>query len=183
MLAINFSPFPVLQTERLLLREINVSDAAQIFKLRSNPVSMQYLSRPVMKNEEEAQLLITRNKGDISSNTGITWAIALKEQPETLIGTFGFWRIEKENYRAEIGYMFLPEYFGKGYAKEVIFCGIDFAFHTLNIHSIEANIHPANKASEAVLLKAGFVQEGYFKENFFFNGSFLDSVIFSLVKK
>jgi len=53
----------------------------------------------------------------------------------------------------------------------------------LNIHSIEANIHPANKASEAVLLKAGFVQEGYFKENFFFNGSFLDSVIFSLVKK
>ncbi len=183
MLEVNFSPFPQLQTERLLLRQMLAEDAPQIFALRSNPVSMQYLSKPLMQKEADALAFINLITENLNNNVGITWAVTLKEYPQQLIGTFGFWRIEKEHYRAEIGYMLLPEYFGKGYTTEAIFCGTNFAFSQMKLHSIEANIDPENKASEAVLLKTGFVKEAYFKENFYYNGEFLDSAIFSLVRQ
>lgn len=181
MLQPEFDPFPVLSTQRLLLRKIELSDAAQILQMRSNPAIMQYISRPLMHTEAEAIALIELILQELQQNNGITWAIALKEKPEMLIGTIGFWRIIKAHFRAEIGYMLMPEYGGKGLATEAIKESIQYAFGQMGLHSIEANIDPTNKASEAVLRKCGFVQEAYFKENFFFDGRFLDSAIFSLV--
>lgn len=183
MLHPEFYPFPVLNSQRLLLRKLERSDAAQILQMRSNADIMQYISRPLMHTEAEAIALIELTLQNLEQNNGITWAIALKEKPDMLIGTIGFWRLIKEHYRAEIGYMLMPEYAGKGLATEAINESIQYAFGPLELHSIEANIDPANKASEAVLRKCGFVQEAYFKENFFFDGRFLDSAIFSLINK
>jgi ribosomal-protein-alanine N-acetyltransferase len=53
----------------------------------------------------------------------------------------------------------------------------------MNLHSIEANINPENIASRKLLEKTGFVREAYFKENYFFNGKFIDSEIYSLLNK
>lgn len=182
MLEINFNPFPVLNSERLLFREISENDADTIFQLRSDPVSMEFLDRAPLKAKEEALALIKKMKEDISNNNGIVWALALKEEPAKSIGTISFWRIEKENHRAEIGYMLLPVYFNKGYMTEAINRVNEYAFTKMNLHSIEANINPANAASAAILLKTGFVKEGHFKENYFFDGKFIDSAIFSLLK-
>lgn len=182
MLDINFQPFPVITTARLLLRQLTVADTARFLQLRSDKTALEFLDKEPMQNEDEAVTLINKIQENLDNNTGITWAVALKEEPELLIGTLGFWRIIKEHYRAEIGYMLLPEYFNKGYMTEAIHTANDFAFNQLNLHSIEANINPANKASEALLLKTGFRKEAYFKESFYFNGVFKDSAVFSLLK-
>ena len=182
MLEVNFKPFPVFNSERLLFRLPTVTDAAQVFRLRTEPETMKYLDKHPMKNEEEALALINNMLSSIDKNEGITWAIALPSNPELLIGTIGFWRIEKFHYRAEIGYMLLPEYFNKGYMTEAIRRVADFGFNEMNLHSIEANINPANAASAAILLKTGFVKEAYFKENYFFDGRFIDSEIYSLLR-
>lgn len=181
MLAVSFNPFPLLSTERLLLRQMNDSDASQLLKLRSDKITMQYLDKPPMQSLAEASLLITKINGDVSSDDGITWGIVLNDNPGLLIGTIGFWRITKEHYRAEIGYMLLPEYFNKGYMTEALKMAIDFGFNTMNLHSIEANINPGNVASEALLKSAGFVQEAYYRENFYFDGIFKDSAVYSLL--
>jgi ribosomal-protein-alanine N-acetyltransferase len=183
MLDISFTPFPVLITERLLLREIKEADAEQVFLLRSDKTSMQFLDKPLMQSAGEAALLIKKINADTSTNDGITWAIALKEDPSVLIGTIGLWRIMKDHYRAEIGYMLLPGYFNKGYMKEAIKEVIKFSFHQANLHSIEAHINPANAASAAVLTSTGFIREAYFRENFYFNGVFKDTAIYSLLKE
>lgn len=183
MLEISFNPFPLLTTERLLLRQMNDGDAGQVLRLRSDEISMQFLDKPLMQTLKEAELLIRKINTDISTNEGITWAIALKENPSRLIGTIGLWRIIKDHYRAEIGYMLLPEYFNKGYMKEAINEVIKFSFHQLNLHSIEAHINPANIASARVLKTTGFIQEAYFRENFYYNGMFKDSAVYSLVKQ
>ena len=183
MLDISFTPFPLLTTERLLLRQVNDTDAGQVLRLRSDDVSMQFLDKPRMQSIMEAELLIRKINADVATNEGITWAIVLQEAPSLLIGTIGLWRIIKDHYRAEIGYMLLPDYFNKGYMKEAISEVIKYSFYRLNIHSIEAHINPANAASAAVLKNTGFIQEAYFREDFYYNGVFKDTAVYSLVKK
>jgi len=60
---------------------------------------------------------------------------------------------------------------------------VRFGFDEMNLHSIEANVNPANKKSKRVLEKIGFKKEAHFRENYLFNGEFLDSIIYSLLEK
>lgn len=181
MLELNFNPFPVLHSERLLLRKITPADTGQVFLMRTDPACMAYIGKPLMKEKEEALVLINSMLENLEKNEGITWAIALKEEPDILIGTIGFWRIMKEHYRAELGYMLLSQYFNKGYMTEAIRAANQYAFNQMNLHSIEANIDPANIASEVTLIKTGFVKEAHFKENYYCDGKFTDSAIYSLL--
>lgn len=65
--------------------------------------------------------------------------------------------------------------------SEALTAIIAFAFEEMKLHSIEANINPLNEASRKLLMKQGFVKEAYFREDYYFNGKFLDSEIYSLV--
>ena len=77
--------------------------------------------------------------------------------------------------------MLLPSEWKKGYMNEAIKRVIDFGFHSMKLHSIEANINPNNIASAQLLKKYHFIKEAYFKEDYYFNGKFLDSEIYSLL--
>jgi ribosomal-protein-alanine N-acetyltransferase len=79
--------------------------------------------------------------------------------------------------------MLLPEYWGKGIATEAMHVVLQVAFNGLKCHSIEVNVNPENEASKNLLLKMGFQQEAYFRENYYYDGKFLDSAIFSLLEK
>ena len=183
MLEVNFTPFPLLTTERLLLRQLSTTDTARVFEMRTDPVAMKYLGKPLMQNESEALALLGAIQHNLDNRNGITWAMALKEAPDSLIGTIGYWKITKEHYRAEIGYMLMSRYFNKGYMTEAIIKTNEYAFSDMRLHSIEANINPLNTASEALLLKTGFVKEAHFRESFYNNGVFEDAAIYSLIKK
>ena len=180
MLEFKFGHFSVLETERLLLRKFRLEDAPELFAQRTNDEVWKYIDKPKTQNLEEAMELIKKILAAYENNEGIAWVMELKES-EKNIGNISFWRIEKENHRAEIGYLLLPEYWGKGIVKEAIDAVVEYGFREIKIHSIEANVNPNNKASLKLLEKAGFTQEGYFKENYFYNGKFYDSAIYSVV--
>lgn len=183
MLTITFSPFPFIKTNRLLLRDVQLSDTSAILHLQSDPVTLTFLDKKALKSTTESELLIRKIIDDLLLCNGITWALTLKEDPKKLIGTISFWRIVKEHYRAEIGYMLMSEYFRKGYMKEAIAPVVQYGFRDMNLHSIEANIHPGNTASSSLLTSQGFKKEGYHRENFFFEGKFKDTAVFSLLEK
>ncbi|MEO8236569.1 MAG: GNAT family N-acetyltransferase [Flavobacterium sp.] len=180
MLNFNFNPFPVIETERLILRQITNEDVKEIFELRSNPETMKYIPRPLVKTTDDALEHIAMIEEKIVKNVGINWGITLKGRPE-ILGIIGYYRIQPENYRAEIGYMLLPEHHGKGIISEAVNRLITYGFDDLKLHSIEAVIDPQNFASEKVLQKCGFVKEAHFKESDFYEGKFLDKVIYSLL--
>lgn len=182
MLTINFTPFPNLETERLVLRRVDKNDVNEIFSLRSNVETMKYIPRPLVKNIEDALEHIAMIDSKIEANEGINWAITLKGNPK-LIGIIGHYRIKPEHFRAEIGYMLLPEFQGKGIISEAIKKTVDYGFNEMGLHSIEAIIDPENTASAIVLEKNNFVKEAHLKENEFYEGRFLDTVIYSLLKK
>jgi ribosomal-protein-alanine N-acetyltransferase len=182
MISVSFTPFPELTTERLLLRAITSDDSSQVFRLRSEDATLKYIERAPLSSIEEANTLVNRMIQDRAMNDGITWALVLKNAPNTMIGSIGFWRLIKEHYRAEIGYMLLPEYWRNGYMKEALKAVIDYGFKEMKLHSIEANVNPNNEASITLLKSQGFIKEAHFKENYYFNGQFLDSYIYSLIK-
>jgi ribosomal-protein-alanine N-acetyltransferase len=116
----------------------------------------------------------------MAKNEGITWCLNLINKPNIHIGSIGLWRIEKENYRAEIGYMLEPDLQGKGLMYEALQKVIEFGFSEMKLHSIEAKIDPRNIASAALLKKGGFVQEAHFKENCYHNGEFCDTAVYTI---
>jgi ribosomal-protein-alanine N-acetyltransferase len=182
MLTINFTPFPNLETERLVLRRVNENDANEIFALRSNPETMKYIPRPLVKSIDDALEHIAMIDAKIDTNEGINWAITYKDNPK-LIGIIGHYRIKPENFRAEVGYMLLPEYNGKGIITESVQEVVKYGFNEMKLHSIEAIIDPENFGSEKVLQKCGFVKEAHLRENEFYEGRFLDTVIYSILNK
>lgn len=182
MLNINLNPFPSIDTKRLILRRITSDDAVDFFSLRSDKEIMAAIDREPLKNIEEMFSLMVSIEANINTNESIAWAVCLKENNK-MIGHFGFHKIDFVNHRAEIGYALLPQFQGLGIASEALKAILDCGFNTLGFHSVEANVNPINILSINLLAKNGFIKEAHFSENFFFNGIFLDSAIYSLLKR
>ena len=183
MLEINFLPFPLLETKRLILRRVNGYDTDTILSLRSNDEVMRYIPRPYLKDKEDALELIAMFNDKIENGIAINWGICLLDEPTKLLGIIGYYRMKPEHYRSEVGYMLFPEYHGKGIVSEALQKVVEYGFKEMKLHSIEAILDPKNIASEKVLLKNGFVKEGHFIENEYYEGHFLDSMIYSLLNK
>jgi ribosomal-protein-alanine N-acetyltransferase len=141
---------------------------------------MQYVDRKPCESEEEAAAFIRMITDNLDNNNGISWAITTHDSDE-MIGSIAIWRIVKEHYRGELGYVLLPDYQRKGLMHEALNAVIAYGFTDMGLHSLEANINPDNAASQKVLERHGFVREAYFKENYYSNGRFLDSAIYSLI--
>lgn len=178
MLEVNFNPFPLLTTPRLTLRRLTPDDVMPMFRLRSDPQAMKFVPRPLAVTPDDAMKHIALIDQKINENEGINWAITLNGSDD-FIGIIGLYVIKKENFRAEIGYMLLPEHHNNGYVSEAIGRVLEYGFGDLKLHSVEAIIDPENTPSERVLQKNGFVKEAHLRENEFWNGRFLDTVIYS----
>ncbi len=176
-----FKVFPELETSRLVLRQFVRADSKDIYEIRSNRDVMEYMDMDPLKSIEGAEKLVVSVIDDFTSKKAITWAITQKENDD-LIGYVSFWRLINEHYRTEIGYALSSEYWRNGFMKEALTESIKFAFEKSGLHSIERNVNPKNLLSIKVLEKLEFKKEAYFKENFFHNGKFLDSVIYSLLE-
>ena len=173
---LNFTPFPDLTTERLNLRNLELSDDQQLFKLRSNKMVNKYIVRPNQKNIKEIREFINKVNNGIDNNEWIYWVISLKENP-MLIGTICLWNYSEDKTVAEIGYELDPTFQGKGIMSEALKKIIEFAFQNINLHSIDAYTHKDNDESTKLLHKYDFQldEERVDEEN-------SDNIIFTLTK-
>lgn len=185
MLSIHLPTFPVLATERLVLRELRPSDAEQVFAFRSDPLVMRHVPRPLARSVEEASALIELITTTVAATDAVQWAMTLKSsssrslgRTDSLIGIIGFWRMQKEHYLAELGYSLQRAHWGQGLMSEAIGAVVDFGFNTLGFHKVEAFTRPENMGSIRALDKNGFLREGHFRENIFWEGVFHDSLVY-----
>jgi len=177
-----FKSFPEFDSKRLHFRKIIPDDATEIFSIRSNDDVMRFMDVPGHYSVSDSEKLIRSVEDSYKNEKGINWAI-IKKDSNSFIGYIGFIRIFSEHCRAEIGYALKPEYWGKGFMCEAINKIVKFGFEEMKLHSIEANVNPLNERSQKVLERVGFNKEAYFRENYLFDGKFLDSVIYSLLEK
>ncbi|WP_110515080.1 GNAT family N-acetyltransferase [Herpetosiphon llansteffanensis] len=174
--------FPVLETERLLLRQPVLADRDPMFAIMADPQVLRYFGQLPMETPEQAENRLNSLKRSFEQKIGVRWAITLHEHGEW-IGSAGFWRFESEHARAEIGYELAAHSWGKGIMTEALQAILQFGFETLKLHSIEAQIHPDNQGSRRALEKVGFHQEGLLRENYFdiVENRFTDTVVFGLL--
>lgn len=178
-----FATFPVLQTERFELRAMQRGDAPAMFRIMNDERVMRYFGHRPMLLLGEAIERIEDVRVAFEEHNGVRWAIVDRADGR-FIGTCGFWRLMKAHARAEIGYELAPDWWGKGAMPEALAAALTFGFTRMGLHSVEAQIHPANTGSRRVLEKLGFVQEGLFQENYYdqFEAQFNDTAVFSLLK-
>jgi len=173
--------FPVLETDRLTLSQFSADDASDFFNLRSDKEFMKYLGLSPMTKVSEARNRVHSIIQAFDTSEGITWKIALKGESK-LIGYIGFWRIFFSHFRGEVGFGIDESYQQQGYMSEAIEAVILWGFDTLGLHSIKADVDPRNKGSIRVIEKFNFKKEAHLRENYFFNGEFLDSLYYGLLK-
>ena len=176
-----FETFPELESERLIFRAYRKDDAKILFSIRSHKDVSKYMDCAIPKNITDTAHRIEGYTKSFQDKSGITWVI-IEKSTNTQIGDFGIWRIDQQNSRGEIGYVLHPDSWGKGYMTEALSTIIRFGFDNINLHSYEANVNTENSNSKALLLKFGFKLEARFRENFYYDGQFLDSEIYCLLK-
>lgn len=155
MLANTFTPFPVLKTERLTLRQLSINDDKEIFALRSDKQVNKYIDRDPGKTIEDARIFIDKIGEVVKQNEGIYWAITLTNN-ENLVGTICLFHFSSENDQAEIGYELLPAFQGQGIMQEAMSRVIAFGFDVLGLKAIEAYTHLENENSSKLLEKFNF---------------------------
>lgn len=148
-----------LETERLLLRELNETDTEGMFELDSNPEVHTYLgSHQTIHKIEEASKIIEQVRLQYKENGIGRWAVIEKESGE-FVGWSGL-KLEKglPNYSPyyDLGYRFIPKFWGKGYATETAKFALQHGFLQLNLPLINATAQEPNIASNKVLRKVGF---------------------------
>lgn len=154
----NFTPFPVLETERLILRQPIADDDQPYFVLRSSSEVNKYIGRTNYQTIEEAQNFIERINKNIAENESIFWSIIKKENKE-LIGTICLWNLSVENKNAEIGYEMHPDFHGKGFMQEAVSKVIDYGFSVMNVQTIFGVPSIDNIKSKQLLEKFNFKRD------------------------
>lgn len=152
-------------TERLTLRKITIDDIDNIFKLDSNPDVVKYVGVPPVKLKEESAKMI-ENFINQYQNNGTGRLAVIEKENNQFIGWCGIKLLTDEvngfKNVYELGYRFLPEFWGKGYATESALASLDLGFNQLNAEKIYAYADIDNESSNHILTKLGFENKGAF---------------------
>ncbi|QDX93426.1 N-acetyltransferase [Brevibacillus laterosporus] len=173
--------FPVLETERLVLREITEEDAEGIFAYFSNTDVTRYYGQENLESIEQAKKFVDFFANNYKEKRGIRWGIERKGT-KGIIGTIGFNAWAPKHKRAEIGYEINPEHWRKGYALEAMSEIVSYGFEVLDLTRIGAVVFTENEASNELLTKMGFQKEGVLRDYMYQNSVPHDTNVYSILK-
>jgi ribosomal-protein-alanine N-acetyltransferase len=173
--------FPILNTDRLVLRELTDKDAQAILNCFSNPDVLRHYGQKPLTSIEQVKHIIQNFSNNFNDKRGIKWGIEVQGQ-EGIIGTIGFQEWSTEHKKADISYALFPESWGKGYAKEAVEKVISYGFQEMDLVRIGAIVFTENDASNKLLKKLGFEKEGVLRNFMHQNDMPFDTNIYSLLK-
>lgn len=173
--------FPVLETNRLILRQLRPEDAIDLFDYFSKDEVTKFYDIDSLTEINQAKGLIEILNERFYNLQGIRWGITLKNN-DRVIGTCGFHKWIKKHFKAEVGYELSPKYWHQGYMSEVLAAVMQYGFDEMELNRIEAFIHHENSNSRKLLEKSGFNIEGVLHQYFYKNDNFIDSIIFSRLR-
>ncbi len=180
---IGFDEFPVLETERLLLRRMTMDDAGFYLKHFSDPSIVSISAFEAPKDMVAAIAELREYCVDIFTNdSGIRWGITLRNDPN-LIGTLGFYKWVKNARHAEIGYDLDATHRRRGIMTEALTAALDYIFNEVELNRVQALTDPTNTPSVRLLDKLGFTQEGVLRDYTYFRGKYLNDLLFSLLRR
>ncbi len=178
------SVFPILTSERLLLREFSLADIPAVFDIFSRPEVVKWVEVSLFENMDQAELLVKNRMRLFDDHLGCRWAVALREKSQQVIGSCGYFHVRQGTHTWEIGYDLHPAYWGQGLMSEALQVMIQFCLSAQNplpIHRLEALVAPGNTASIRLLEKFGFQRECMRREFGLWNHRYQDVYLYALL--
>ena len=180
------NPFPVLNTERLVLREFRGADAQAVFEIFSQDSVTKYLNTEIMHSLDEAAKKVSSRIDMFRNEQGIRWGITLAGQEDTVIGSCGFYLLNRHWFSCEIGYELHPRYWRRGLMTEALTAAINFGYSNrffFALNRIQALTYVESEASIGLLRKLGFQEEGIRRAYAYWKNQFHDLRCFSLLRR
>ncbi len=175
--------FPELKTRNLSLREIADADAADLLRIHGDAEHMKWFGSDPLKDIEGAKRLVQMfAQWREEPASGTRWGIQLQNAPG-LIGTCGLFRWNRNWRTCVVGYEISPLHQGRGYMKEALAAAISWGFREMQLNRLEAQVHPDNRASLALLARFGFVEEGRLREVGYWAESHHDLMLYALLRR
>lgn len=177
-----FSHLPTLETPRLVLRKMMVSDCFDMYDYARRPDLTKYLTWSPHGNVEYTKQYLAYLAKHYRLGDFYDWAVVLKSENK-MIGTCGFTRFSFPNDAAEVGYVLNPDYHGKGIATEALLRVMTFGFEDLRLNRIEAKCIKGNVASRRVMEKVGMTFEGTRRGEMLIKGSYRDIEVSAVTRE
>ena len=177
-----FSVFPLLETERLILRKMTLEDTQDIFEYASDPDMTTYVTWEPHKSIADAISFIN-SMNQRYEKVGLSeWGLVYRENNK-FIGTCGYMWWRPDHARAEIAYALSRKFWNQGLVTEAVKEIIKFGFEKMMLNRIEARCFLENIASEMVMQKVGMKFEGIQREELFAKGKYHDLKVYSILRR
>lgn len=183
-----FASFPELVTPRLHLRELAPNDASDLHVAYADEETMRFWNTSPHRSIAETHNIVRAAARSFYERHGIEWAIVRKADGR-VVGKCAYHRWLQQHARAEVGYILARDCWGQGLMSEVLSTLLDFGFGPMQLHSVEAQLDPANRRSARLVERLGFHKEGHLRESFrvpgagIGTGEFADTAIYGLLRR
>lgn len=172
-----------IETNRVVIRNLNISDLQDFYFYRSNPDVTKYQGFDTMTLEQSHNFIIDQSHKEFGkAGEWVQYGIE-NNKTKKIIGDCAIKLDLYDTRIAEIGITISPLEQKKGYATEVLKGIVNFLFSSAEVLRIVEIVDTENEASIALLKKVGFKLEGHFKENIFFKGAWGSEYQYALLKK
>jgi len=173
----------LLETERLILRNIDLQDIDTFLEYRNDPFVAKYQSwEPTLNRKQVSDFIKDLQKHKIGEPGKWNQIVWILRKNMVHIGDCAL-KVQEDNMQAEFGFTLSRNYQGKGYAYEATRALINYGFEKLNLHRIFSITDCKNSSAIKLLKNLGMRQEGHFIENIFFKGAWGDEYLFAILQK
>lgn len=172
---------PEIETDRLLLRRLNIRDAAAMYSYMQREKVAQYVLWAAHTSISDTRAYIRYMLRKYRLGDPASWGIEWKESGE-IIGTIGYMWHNPEHSSVELGYSLNDEYWNAGVMTEALSAVIDYTFRVKMINRIEAQHEVRNPASGRVMQKCGMVKEGTLRSRLYNKGEYVDVDLYAILR-
>ena len=176
-----FSRLPTLETERLILRPLRMSDARDLFAYARDPQVSRHVLWETHESLGDSRQFLRGAIRQYRQGKPGSFAITLKDSGR-MIGTIGFMWVNVDYKSAEVGYSLSREYWNRGIMTEALRSVVDFGFQELRLNRIEAQHEVDNPASGRVMAHVGMQYEGRLRQRLKNKGRFVDVELYAILR-
>lgn len=175
-------PMEEIETERLILRRMEMRDARDLFAYSCDEEVARYVLWEAQKNVSESRTYIKFMLRKYRAGDPASWCIVRKDEGR-VVGTIGYMWYQSENNAAEVGYSLARDCWNQGYMTEALRAVLRYSFEKMTINRIEAQHEVGNPASGAVMRKCGMRHEGTLRERLYNKGKYVDVEMYAMLRR
>lgn len=173
--------FSELNTDRLVLTEINESDADDIYKIYFDYDVIRLTDSNLHFSVDDSRNFITSIQQQSTDKIAIYWGLKLRTTGR-IIGVIGIYHIDQKHFFASVSCILAKEFWRQGYTTEALKEIISFAFNNMKLNRLEAQIYVHHDASVNLFEKLLFTREAMLRENFHIEWKHENSYMYSMLK-